>query len=52
MAFLLSVSATRKGAESLLDAGLFEILSMCSFLSVRPYAENSCESKPKRALNF
>lgn len=44
MAFLLSVSATRKGAEDLLDAGIFETLSMCSFISVQPYVEDSGET--------
>lgn len=33
IAFLLTVATTRKGAEDLLDAGIFEILSMCGFIS-------------------
>jgi nuclear pore complex protein Nup205 len=39
--FLLSVAATRKGAEELLDAGLFEILSMCGFVAVQPIGGDS-----------
>lgn len=30
---LLSVAATRKGAEDLLDVGLFEVLAMCGFIA-------------------
>lgn len=41
MAFLLALATTRRGAEDLLDAGIFETLSMCSFISVQPYAEDS-----------
>lgn len=44
MAFLLAVATTRRGAEDLLDAGIFEIFSMCSFIAVQPYAEDTCES--------
>jgi nuclear pore complex protein Nup205 len=39
MAFLMNVAASKKGAEDLLDAGLFEQLSMCSFVSVQPMRE-------------
>jgi nuclear pore complex protein Nup205 len=39
MAFLMSVAASKKGAEDLLDAGVFEQLSMCSFVSVQPMRE-------------
>jgi nuclear pore complex protein Nup205 len=39
MAFLMNVAASKKGAEDLLDAGIFEQLSMCSFVSVQPMRE-------------
>lgn len=39
MAFLASVAASRKGAESLLDAGIFEVLSTCGFITVQPLTE-------------
>ena len=39
MAFLTNVAASKKGAEDLLDAGIFEQLSMCSFVSVQPMRE-------------
>ena len=39
--FLLAVASTRKGAEELLDAGLFEILSMCGFIAVQPIGGDS-----------
>ena len=34
VAFLLAIATTRKGAEDLLDAGIFEILSTCSFIAI------------------
>jgi nuclear pore complex protein Nup205 len=39
MAFLMTVAASKRGAEDLLDAGIFEQLSMCSFVSVPPMRE-------------
>ena len=39
MAFLMTVAASKKGAEDMLDAGIFEQLSMCSFVSVPPMRE-------------
>jgi nuclear pore complex protein Nup205 len=39
MAFLMTVAASKRGAEDLLDAGVFEQLSMCSFISVPPMRE-------------
>jgi nuclear pore complex protein Nup205 len=39
MAFLMNVAASKRGAEDLLDAGIFEQLSMCSFVSVQPMRE-------------
>ena len=39
MAFLMTVAASKKGAEDMLDAGIFEQLSMCSFISVPPARE-------------
>jgi hypothetical protein len=39
MAFLMTVAASKKGAEDMLDAGIFEQLSMCSFVSVAPMRE-------------
>jgi nuclear pore complex protein Nup205 len=35
----MNVAASKKGAEDLLDAGIFEQLSMCSFVSVQPMRE-------------
>ncbi|WRT63517.1 uncharacterized protein IL334_000422 [Kwoniella shivajii] len=32
--FLMTLASTRKGAEDLLDAGLFEILATCGFISI------------------
>jgi nuclear pore complex protein Nup205 len=43
IAFLLAYATTRKGAEDLLDAGLFEILSTCGFIAAQPYAEDTCK---------
>jgi nuclear pore complex protein Nup205 len=39
MAFLMNVAASKKGAEDLLDSGVFEQLAMCSFVSVQPMRE-------------
>lgn len=39
MAFLMTVAASKRGAEDLLDAGVFEQLSMCGFMSVPPMRE-------------
>lgn len=39
MGFLMTVSASKRGAEDLLDAGIFEQLSMCAFISVPPMRE-------------
>jgi nuclear pore complex protein Nup205 len=39
MAFLMTVAASKRGAEDLLDAGIFEQLSMCGFISVLPMRE-------------
>jgi hypothetical protein len=36
IAFLMTIAASRKGAEELLDAGIFEVFSMCSFIAVQP----------------
>lgn len=36
IAFLMAWAGSRRGAEELLDAGVFEILSMCSFMTVPP----------------
>ena len=35
----MNVAGSKKGAEDLLDAGVFEQLSMCSFVSVQPMRE-------------
>ncbi|ODO07092.1 hypothetical protein I350_04461 [Cryptococcus amylolentus CBS 6273] len=35
LAFLLALASTRKGAEDLLDSGLFEILATCGFINVQ-----------------
>ena len=48
MAFLMTVAASKKGAEDMLDAGIFEQLSMCSFVSVPPMREEII-GKPLRA---
>lgn len=36
IAFLMTIAASRKGAEELLDAGVFEVFSMCNFIAVQP----------------
>jgi nuclear pore complex protein Nup205 len=48
MAFLLAYAASRKGAEHLLDAGIFEIFSMCSFVATQPYGEDTGEHRRHR----
>ncbi|WWD22817.1 hypothetical protein CI109_107311 [Kwoniella shandongensis] len=35
IAFLMALASTRKGAEDLLDAGLFEIFATCGFIHVQ-----------------
>lgn len=40
LAFLTSIASTRKGAEDLLDAGVFEVFSMCGFMAVQPLSED------------
>jgi nuclear pore complex protein Nup205 len=39
IAFLTAVASTRRGAEDLLDAGIFEVFAMCSFMAVQPISE-------------
>ncbi|ORX34973.1 nucleoporin Nup186/Nup192/Nup205 [Kockovaella imperatae] len=39
--FLLAYASTRKGAEDLLDAGLFEVLAMCNFFAVEMINEET-----------
>ncbi len=39
--FLLSIATSRKGAEDLLDAGVFEVFSMCGFVAVQPITDDS-----------
>lgn len=39
ISFLMAVAASRKGAEDLLDAGIFEVFSMCGFIAVQPLTE-------------
>jgi nuclear pore complex protein Nup205 len=41
IAFLVAIASTRKGAEDLLDAGLFERFSTCSFINVQPISDTS-----------
>lgn len=40
IAFLTAVASTRKGADDLLNAGIFEVLAMCSFMAVQPISED------------
>ncbi|KAI9632114.1 nucleoporin Nup186/Nup192/Nup205 [Dioszegia hungarica] len=40
IAFLTAVASTRKGAEDLLDAGVFEVFAMCGFMAVQPISED------------
>lgn len=39
VAFLLAVASSRKGAEQLLDAGVFEMFATCGFVNVQPLNE-------------
>ena len=41
MTFLLAYASTRTGAENLLDAGLFEVLAMCGFVSAQSMSEET-----------
>jgi nuclear pore complex protein Nup205 len=41
IAFLMAIASTNKGAEALLDAGLFETFSTCAFMMVQPLSEES-----------
>ena len=41
IAFLLAVASSRKGAEDLLNSGIFEVLSMCGFITVQLFAEDT-----------
>ena len=36
ISFLIAMASSRKGAEDLLEAGIFETLSMCGFIDVQP----------------
>ncbi|EIW73176.1 hypothetical protein M231_07444 [Tremella mesenterica] len=40
-AFLMTVAGSRKGAEELLDAGIFEVFATCGFIAVQPIADDS-----------
>ncbi|KAL7420503.1 hypothetical protein Q5752_004453 [Cryptotrichosporon argae] len=40
LAFLLALAGTRRGAEDLLDAGVFETFATCAFVAVQPYGED------------
>ena len=48
--FLLAYASTRKGAEDLLDTGLFEVLAMCSFISAQPMTEESLRDSTEEAV--
>ena len=49
IAFLLAFASSRKGAEDLLNSGVFEVLSMCGFIAVQSFANDSMgESHPVR----
>ena len=50
ISFLLAYASTRKGAEDLLDAGLFEVLAMCSYISAQPMTEESLRDSTEEAV--
>ncbi|ORY22986.1 nucleoporin Nup186/Nup192/Nup205 [Naematelia encephala] len=45
VAFLMTIAASRRGAEDLLDAGLFEMFAMCGFISVQPIVDDSMDEQ-------
>ena len=48
--FLLAYASTRKGAEDLLDAGLFEVLAMCYFFSVELVSDEVVAKSSEEAI--
>lgn len=43
ISFLLSLSNTKNGSQSLIDYGIFEVFTGCEFLDNLPKFENSVE---------
>ncbi|KAK4687817.1 hypothetical protein P7C73_g2307, partial [Tremellales sp. Uapishka_1] len=45
LTFLMALAATKKGAEELLDAGVFEMFAMCGFINVQPVMDESMDTQ-------